>query len=194
MEPLSFLAKFFSSTWKVGLAFAIAAAIIFACRLARVEPFESLDQSLWGVIAVAGVVGFCLAFVEAARSATIFVSRKATSIITDYRGLHARKRNALKNLNAITEEQAKALLYLRRNEINRFYGPCQNELLGQLKKADLITIDDPSITYLSQNTYYLIPNYVWDAIEDLLAELPTPAYAPWLPSPEEEWRRRHGLN
>jgi hypothetical protein len=192
-DPLSFLAKFFGSTWKVGFAFAIAALIIFSCRRARVEPFESLDQHLWGVIAVAGLVGGCLALVEAARSATIFVNRKGSSIISEYTERHARKRNALRNLNAITEEQAKALLFLRRNETKRFLGPCQNDLLYQLKIADFIAIDDPNIKPYSTKTYYQVPVYVWNAIEDHLGQLPTPAHAPWLPTPEEEWRRKHGI-
>jgi hypothetical protein len=77
--------------------------------------------------------------------------------------------------------------------MKRFYGPCQNELLLQLRMADLIDMDDPNIRLYSVNTYYRVPNYVWNAIEPLLSELPTPATPPWLPVPEEEWRRKNGL-
>jgi hypothetical protein len=65
--------------------------------------------------------------------------------------------------------------------------------LYQLKIADFIAIDDPNIKPYSTKTYYQVPVYVWNAIEDHLGQLPTPAHAPWLPTPEEEWRRKHGI-
>jgi hypothetical protein len=189
MEALAFIAKFFDSTWKVGLPFAIAASIIFAFRLAHIEPFASLDQSFWGVIAVAGVVGFCLAIVEAFIWVSLIVNPKITA--RGERG--AKRRNAINNLSAITVEQAQALLFIKRNNMQRFLGPCLNILLHQLNAADLIDIGDKNITENSTNTYYLVPDYVWNAIEDRFGRPPTPERAPWLPTPEEEWRRKHGI-
>jgi hypothetical protein len=189
MEPLSFLAKFFDSSWKVGFAFAIGVSITFALRLARIEPFASLDPSWFSVLAVAGVIGLSFTLVEG----LILISQNLKSKNMEWGRGRARRRNAIKNLDTMTQEQALALLFLRRNNMKRFFGPCQNTLLLQLIWADLLTIDDPNFFQMSTNTYYLVPDYVWDQIDSRLDGLPTPAHAPWLPTPEQEWLR-YGLN
>jgi len=73
VEPLSFIAKLFDSTWKVGLGFAIAAGLNFALRHAEIEPFKGRDLGLFGTIVIAGVVGFCLALVDGLRWAAIAI-------------------------------------------------------------------------------------------------------------------------
>jgi hypothetical protein len=146
MEPLSFLAKFFDSSWKVGFAFAIGVSITFALRLARIEPFASLDPSWFSVLAVAGVIGLSFTLVEG----LILISQNLKSKNMEWGRGRARRRNAIKNLDTMTQEQALALLFLRRNNMKRFFGPCHNTLL-LLIWADLLTIDDPNFFRCRQN-------------------------------------------
>jgi hypothetical protein len=64
VDALSFLAKFFDVTARVGAAFALAAAILYFGRVAGVEFFKGLDPVLYQTIVVAGIVGACTIVVE----------------------------------------------------------------------------------------------------------------------------------
>ncbi len=75
MDALSFLAKFFDVTARVGAAFALAAAVLYLGRVAGVEFFKALDPVLYQAIVVAGIVGACSVAVDMLIALRKFFSR-----------------------------------------------------------------------------------------------------------------------
>jgi hypothetical protein len=90
------------------------------------------------------------------------------------RKLH--KREAMKNLEVRQPEFSAALRFLKANNMKRFPAQANNDLLCEMSKSFLLEIDD---RLYSGNTYYEVPDYVWEVIDRIDSNLPLPERPPW---------------
>ena len=90
-----------------------------------------------------------------------------------------KRRTALKNMNALLQEYADVLRFVKSHNMKRFIAPANNTVLHQMHKACLLEIDDPNWSAFAITTYYVVPDYVWSAIELGLKAHPVPQLAPW---------------
>jgi hypothetical protein len=91
-----------------------------------------------------------------------------------------RKREAmknLKNLDVLQPEFSATLRFLKAKNMKRFPAPANNHLLDEMSNSFLLEIDDPKLKVYSDNTYYKVPDYVWDRID---SNLPVPESPPWV--------------
>jgi hypothetical protein len=58
-----------------------------------------------------------------------------------------------------------------------FPTPANNYLLYEMSKSFLLEIDEPKLKVYSDNTYYKVPDYVWDRVD---GNLPVPESPPWV--------------
>jgi hypothetical protein len=63
------------------------------------------------------------------------------------------------------------------NNWKRFPAPANNDLLYLMNQSFLLQIDDSNRTAYSVNTYYKVPDCVWDRID---SNLPVPESPPWV--------------
>ncbi len=91
---------------------------------------------------------------------------------------------ALKNMAVLSPEFALALRYLKTNNAKRFLADADSSLLFRMRQAFLLKTDDPNLTAYSTQTYYVVPNYVWNAIDAHVKGVPAPPVAPWVRMPD----------
>jgi hypothetical protein len=74
------------------------------------------------------------------------------------------RKAALKNLQTLRPEFVPTLRYLKANNLKRFSAaaPWRNIILREMVQSFLIEIDDPSYQPNMSDTYYSVPNYVWE--------------------------------
>jgi hypothetical protein len=177
MDALSFIAKFIGVTARVGATFALGALVIYALRRAGIEPFASLDVLTYQIVISAGVIGFCGVVVDLliAGKGVLWAGARQRYEAWALRNLH--KREAMKNLEALVPEYSATLRFLRAKNMKRILAPARNELLCEMTKSFLLEIDDANLTGL--NTYYKVPDYVWEVIDRIDSDLPVPKWPPW---------------
>jgi hypothetical protein len=178
LDPLSFIAKLIGVTARVGAVFALSALCLYIGRRAGVEFFINLDPVIFQTIIVAGIVGVCSVVVELARGAWLVLE----TLLPVYREHRISKRTALRNLaiEALPPECADVLRFLKSNNIRRFLAPNYNEKLEHMKSAGLLQVDDPNWSAYANNTYYVVPDYIWSRIDHgWLKSHPLPSSPPW---------------
>jgi hypothetical protein len=100
------------------------------------------------------------------------------------RKVGAAKKNSLKNVQSLTYEYAAVLRFLKSHNTKRFIAPNDNMLLSEMQKADLLIQDDLTWTPYAPTTYFLVPDYVWDEIDNVVPkDFPLPSSQPWLQHP-----------
>jgi hypothetical protein len=67
--------------------------------------------------------------------------------------------------------------------MKRFIEPIDNALLYEMQMARLLIQDDPGWIVYARTTYYLVPEYVWSEIDNVLKDFPLPPSQPWLRHP-----------
>jgi hypothetical protein len=187
LDLLSFLAKLIGTTARVGAAFALLAAVTYVCRKAGIDVFAALPDGLYQAIVVAGLLGAAIVLVEfviqvgrGLRQIGKWIAKKNRT-----RRRHAVERQtAIKNMEVLTPEFALVLRYLKSNNVKRFCAKANNDLLYRMSRAFLLKIDDPNWSAYSVETFYAVPEYVWNVIDRHLAELPSPPNPPWIRLPD----------
>ena len=91
------------------------------------------------------------------------------------RKLH--KCEAMKNLEVLPRDFSATLRYLKAKNMKRFPKQANNDLLCVMSKSFLLEIDD---RLYSSNTYYEVPDCVWEKIERIDSNLPVPKSPPWV--------------
>jgi len=177
LNPLAFIARFIGVTARVGATVALAALILWIGRSTRVGFFVKLDPVIFQSIVVAGIVGACGVVVEVGRNIWLLTSA-SLPLYLEHRNS---KRAALKNMAALTREQADVLRFLKAKNTRRFRASNYNRLLTEMIRACLLTVDDPNWSLYLIDTYYIVPEYVWKLIDERLKNHPVPAHAPWEP-------------
>jgi hypothetical protein len=172
-SQFSFLAKFIGAPARVSAPFALAALVICALRRAGVELFVASDVLAYQILISAGVIGFCVCVVEGVRWAWAKLQRRYNAWAV--RKLH--RREAMKNLEALPPEFSDALRFLKAKNIKRFPEQANNGLLCEMSKAFLLEIND---RLYSGNTYYEVPDCVWEKIDRIDSNLPVPKSPPWV--------------
>jgi hypothetical protein len=175
VDPLAFISKLLGITWKVGAAIAAVAAVIYYGRQQGISIFFNLNDKLFKTIIVAGLIGAVIVSIDLlvafARLVLLLVSRILQ---------HKANKTALKNMQSLTREFAEVLRFLKSNNAKRFIAPNDNALLSEMQMAGLLIQDDPDWTVYARTTYYLVPEYVWNEIDNVLKDFPLPPSQPWL--------------
>jgi hypothetical protein len=195
----AFLAKI-GTTARVGAVIALCALLVAILRWMNVEPLASIDKSIYGIIVAAGIFGFCAVVVEF----TIWISgvvKKAFLYgmrLWEVRAQRKRNREAaLKNLQILPPEFLVAFSYLKANNKRRFLapGPARNAVLRDMVRSFLIEIDDPNFQPTACNTYYSVPDHVWDGVERAVdfRSIHVPEEEPWL-LPRSRWSTKPTLD
>jgi hypothetical protein len=176
----SFLAKFIGATARVGATVALGALVIYALRQAGIGPFAALDGPTYQIIMSAGVIGFCgvvvdllIAFGNGVRWAWAKLQQRYDA----WAVRKLQKREAIKNLEVVQPDFSATLRFLKANNLKRFPAPANNDLLYLMNQSFLLQIDDSNWTAYSVNTYYKVPDCVWDRID---SNLPVPESPPWV--------------
>jgi hypothetical protein len=194
VDPLTFIAKLIGATARVGGAIALAAIVVYVGRRAGLGFFVGLNGSIYQGIEVAGLVGACIVAVEliiAAGKALRWIGRKLSAAIARQAERRNQRALALRNMEALTPPFALTLKFLKSQGLKRFPAQADNDLLFQMRQAFLLTTDDPNLTPYSTQTYYLVPDYVWDAIDTYASDIRPPPHAPWIRLPDPQgWMRR----
>jgi hypothetical protein len=194
MDPLAFIGKVINATARVGGAIALAAIAVYLCRRAGVGFFVNLDKAVYQSIIMAGLVGACIVAVDliiAIGKGMQWISRKLSARMAQGAERRNERRLALKNMAVLTPPFALALRYLKSQGLKRFPADADNPLLFQMRQAFLLTTDDPNLTPYSTQTYYVVPDYVWNAIDVYVKDLPPPPLAPWIKLPNSQgWMGR----
>lgn len=185
LEPLSFIAKMIGVTARVGGAFALAALAVYWLRNGGVEPFAGLDAGIYQIVVVGGLIGAGTVGVELLVhiwKGCVWLCARVAANIAASKARHERKELSLKNLHVLTREQADALFFMRRNNLRRFPGRTDNRLLFQLWQACLLEIDDANFSVYSGETYFTIPQHIWDLLEEVARQwgTPIPSTPPWI--------------
>jgi hypothetical protein len=170
-SPFSFLAKFIGAPARVSAPFALAALVIYALRRPGVELVAS-DSPTYQIIMWVGVIGFCVCVVELVRWAWAKLQRRYEAWAV--RKLH--KCEAMKNLEVLPPDFSATLRYLKAKNMKRFPEQANNDLLCVMSKSFLLEIDD---RLYSSNTYYEVPDCVWEKIDRIDSNLPVPKSPPW---------------
>ncbi len=187
MDPFSFIAKLIGATARVGGAIALAAAVVFFGRRVGVGFFVDVNESIYQAIVIAGLIGACIVVVElviVGGKGIRWIGSKVSGGLAAMAERRNERRTALKNMAALTPQFAMTLRFLKSQNLKRFPAEADNSLLFQMRQAFLLKTDDPNLTAYSTQTYYLVPDYVWDAIESYLKDLPVPPVAPWVQLPD----------
>src|SRR5262249_39648789 len=99
------------------------------------------------------------------------------------------KESALKNMKALPPRYADALRYAKANNLKRFAANPRSELLSDMCGAFLLQRDNPSAHLNAALGYFVVPNYVWNAIDNIEAR-PIPQTAPWAQASGLTWMSR----
>ncbi|MFI5022134.1 MAG: hypothetical protein ACHQRJ_10855 [Alphaproteobacteria bacterium] len=180
MDWFSFVGKFVGITARVGAVFALAALILYVGRREGVEFFTGLDPVLIQSVIVAGIIGGCAVVVDLlktfGRAILWVVVEQWLPDIVERRNA---KRVALRNMEALPREYADVLRFLKSRDLKRV--PVgDSQLLHLMEKAHLLKRD----LHYSISATYVVPDYVWNAIDERLKNHPVPAFAPWIPPPQ----------
>jgi len=187
LDPLTFVAKIIGTTARVGGAVALAAGTVVLGHRVGFSLFVNLNDSLYQGVVVAGLIGACVVAVElvilAGKGVRWIGSRifERLAIWGDHR---IEKKMALKNMMVLTPDFAQSLRFLKSQGMKRFPADADNPLLFQMRQSFLLKTDDPNLTMYSIRTYYLVPDYVWDAVDIYLKDFPPPPVAPWMHLPD----------
>jgi hypothetical protein len=183
MDALTFVAKFIGGTARVGAGIAFAAIVVFFGRRYNVEFFGTLDSTIYQAIVVAGLIGGGLVFVDIIIAIGRFIrwaSGKASGYFAKRSRQREKERVALRNMAALTPAFASTLKFLKLRGMKRFPASASNSFLGQMQRSLLLEIDDPNYSPVySRQTYYAVPNYVWNAIDRSTRQVPEPPIEPW---------------
>ncbi|MHB8886597.1 MAG: hypothetical protein ACYC5H_16240 [Methylovirgula sp.] len=177
MDLFAFLAKTLGATARMGFAIALAALILWLGRRAKIDFFVTLDPVIFSAMIVAGIVGGCIVVAELTFSLIAFGKNCLVILLPILMEKHNEKGIALKNLKCLTDTQAATLLYLKANNLRRFRASATNELLHIMTKDALLS--SASHTYSASQTYYVVPNYVWNKVEKHLRNRKVPEHPPW---------------
>lgn len=185
MDPLTLIGKMIGVTARVGGAFALAALAIYFLRTLGIEPFAGLDAMAFQVVIVGGVVGAGTVLVELLLNAWKglgWLGRRIADSLKARRAVGERKKLSLKNLRVLTREQADALLFMKQNDFRRFPGRIDNRLLWQLHQACLLEIDDANFSVYSVETYFSVPQHIWELLDEVAQQwgTPIPSSPPWI--------------
>ncbi|MGA7384629.1 MAG: hypothetical protein WBW81_08080 [Methylocella sp.] len=187
MEPLTFIAKMIGGTARIGAAVAIGAGLLVILRWMKVEPFISIEASTYGTILIAGIIGAGIVVVELIIAIWVGVKR-LWSFQMAYLSAKAKNRQkqetALKNLQAAPAAFVETLRFLKAKNSKRFAAPSPrtNDLLHRMEQSFLIEIDDPNYGWNVFETYYRVPDDVWDWMErnePTYQRVPLAKSAPW---------------
>lgn len=187
LDVLSFIAKLIGATARVGAAVALLAGVIYVGRNAGIEFFVALPEGLYQTIVVAGLFGAFIVLVELVIQVGKGFRHIGKWIIEKNRTRHSHaveRQTALKNMQVLTPEFALVLRYLKSNDMKRISAKANNDLLYRMSRAFLLKIDDPNWSAYSVDTYYAVPDYVWNVIDHHLAKLPPPPSPPWIRLPD----------
>lgn len=179
MDPLSFVAKLLGATARVGAVVALAALILYAGRREGVEFFTKLDPVLFQSVIVAGIIGGSAVVIDILKTlGTVFLTIVFEGWLPDNLERRNSKRIALANMNALPPAYADVLRFLKSHNQKRV--PANGSLLLELmEKHHLLTKD---FNY-SISTHYVVPDYVWNLIDERLKNHPPPKFPPWMPPP-----------
>ncbi|MBM3544405.1 MAG: hypothetical protein FJX44_07880 [Alphaproteobacteria bacterium] len=190
MEPFAFLSKLLSATSRVGAILVLAGLVTFLGRSFGFDFFVNLDPLVYQIVVVAGVIGSSVVVVDFLTSAWGWTSTKVKVRRASAREARIKQEHALKNLRPLPAEYADVLSFLRANNCQRFPASADNDLLWHLRQAGFLEIDDPNWHVNSSRTYYLVPDYVWDAIATLPDNHPPKDKPPWIREPDPQgWMR-----
>jgi hypothetical protein len=185
---LAFVAKTIGTTARVGASIALGALVVAILRGMNVEPLASIDKPIYGAIVAAGILGACTVVVEfiivfGGVIKQVILQVGIPLVATKVQRGRNRKA-ALKNLQTPRPEFVPTLRYLKANNLKRFSAaaPWRNIILREMVESFLIEIDDPSYQPNISDTYYSVPNYVWEWVERVEPDYqsrPVPEDAPW---------------
>ena len=147
--------------------------VIYALRRAGIELFVASDVLAYQILISAGVIGFCVVVVEGVRWAWAKLQQRYDA----WAVRKLQKREAIKNLEVLPPDFSATLRFLKANNWKRFPAPANNDLLYLMNQSFLLQIDDSNWTAYSVNTYYKVPDCVWDRID---SNLPVPESPPWV--------------
>jgi hypothetical protein len=175
VDLLAFISKLLGVTGKVGAAAAAVAAVIYYSRQQGISIFFNLNDKLFQTIIVAGLIGAAIVATDLLVAFARFLRLLVSGI--------SQHKTALKNMQSLTSEFAEVLRFLKSNNVKRFIAPNDNALLSEMRMAGLLIQDDPDWTVYARTTYYLVPDYVWNEIDNSLKDFPLPPSQPWLRHP-----------
>jgi hypothetical protein len=143
-------------------------------------------------VVIGGLFCASVVIVECCIVSGKWVQPKIAQALAVRASFNQKKRMAIKNLAMIKQEHAETLRFLKAGNVKRFPAPGFNALLTDMRDAYLLEIDDPSWAKRSwrsghsQTTYFIVPDYVWDSIDEVVVRLgdsPIPRRPPWEKEP-----------
>lgn len=165
-DPVSLIIKALDATSRVGFALAILGAVVYAGRRAGIAEFTALEPTIHHPVIVAGMFGACLttaSLVYGAKSPVAWIWSSLSDGRKTKRLAKLRKSTALKNVEMLPPQYVQFLCLAKASNNQRFFGVVDGSY-ASLIDACLIEIDDPFYDEHSFETWYKIPDYVWDKI------------------------------
>jgi len=168
MGLLEFLTKIIGLPWKIGGGVALGALAVHVLNARGLEPFKSIDPSLYRDILVAGVIGAAVALFEIATWIPVagLIGRAANH----RRNTQGRKMQAIRimeDLTLLRPDFGEVLWYLRSSNMKKFDVHPANMTLATMEKECLLDIYTPGWG-VEMHAYYRVPDYVWNRIDDKL--------------------------
>ena len=90
----------------------------------------------------------------------------------------------------LTPRYADALRYAKASNLKRFAAHPSSQLVIDMCRASLIERDDANYNPNATLSYFVVPNYIWDAIDNIdpgLRTRPIPRSAPWEQVSGQTW-------
>lgn len=184
MEALTFIAKIFDARARVGAAIAFGAGALFALQHSKVEPFASLGPSTAATIFIAGIIGAFVVLVDlliVLWGIALSLGSRLRSWYVEYATRNKNRQIALKNFDSMSSEFGDVLVFLKRRKTARFYAQAHHRTLCLMRESSLLEIDDPSWDGYSDMTYFRVPDYIWQRIDEIdKKDRSVPNGFPWL--------------
>jgi len=185
MDPFILISKMIGVTARIGAAIALGALALLILRRMSAEPFINIDASTYGTILTAGIIGACTVLVEFIIAIWGGFKKILLAYLEAQVESRQKRKAALKNLQTARADFVETLRFLQARNLKRFLAPAptKSELLYRMEQSFLIEIDDPNYGAYASETYYRVPDYVWDWMESEPAyrKMPLPQREPWLP-------------
>lgn len=185
MDFPQFFTKLFSTSRSLGLSLAVAAYTSLFFRHENIWPWTLISDPNAEYIVVAGTCGaaaFVLSVLTSVWNWATALAGKVHSRWLRQKKANERRAVGLKNLQSMYPVYADTLYYLLCNGIKRFPEKTRNRVLNNMWVACLLERDDPPHEiYGITETYYVVPDYIWDQAETIFSgyNSPLPSSPPW---------------
>ncbi len=175
---------------RLGFSFAAMALALYVLRLYEVAPFKDIPDSAVHAIALTGLWGAVVAILDAAIAFGSWVSKGVGRKLRSNKEKYDRSIAGLNNLlNGYSEYMdVVAFLYLKRTK--RFTGKRNNRLLMQMVSTCILEVDDPPNNSFPRDTFYVVPDHIWEFLAKHEAELKQRKFSispPWKNHDPDSW-------